>query len=328
MGIGRFSFLWSLLAVSALFLSAGCSQQPDSGTKGQVNRDESLKLRLAYPGISTTIWPWIYAQQTGIFEAEGLDLEMNRIRGIPQIIATLLSGDIDVAWVGFDGMASAVAQGARDLRYIGEFLTEFPSYLVVTPEIESFEDLRGQSVATGGAGSMTETLFLEGLRQGGLSDPRKDTQYMNMHGPDNRLNQLFTGTFVAIALNAPWAQQAEERGYKILQYQGDLLHPWAGEGPITHSRVISSKPEALQRLINGLRRAIRGMTENRSEAVRIGAEYMALEPHMAEKVYDVMIPVFKTDGKWNLEGIQRTLDSKAGAKNNVIASDFVDDSFL
>jgi ABC-type nitrate/sulfonate/bicarbonate transport system substrate-binding protein len=312
--------------VATLVLAGGCSQ-PARESDG-TNSKASQTLRIAYPGISTTIWPLMYARDTGILEAEGLDLEMLRIRGVPQIIATLMSGDIDVAWVGFDGMASAVVQGAGKLRYIGEFLIEFPTYLVVTPDIESIEDLRGKAVATAGAGSMTEALFLEGLRQGGLSDPRKDTQFMNMHGSDNRLTQMINGTFVGIALSPPWAQQAEAQGYKILQYQGDILNPYAGEGPITHTRVIESNRRGLQGLVNSLRAAIRGMGENREEAVKIAVEYMALDPALAEKAYDVMMPVMRTEGMWNLEGIQRAFDSKTGPDNKVNASDFLDDSFL
>ena len=314
--------------MAVLLLASGCGQQGAARETGLDSSQQRPTIRIAYPGISATIWPFMYGKEKGIFEQEGLDVEMNRIRGVPQIIATLLSGDIDIAWVGFDGMASAVSQGATDLRYIGEFLTEFPLYLVVAPHINSFDDLRGEPVATAGPGSITETLFLEGLRRGGLTDPRKDTDFMNMSGPDTRLTQLINGTFVGVALNAPWAQQAEARGFRILQYQGDFLLPWGGEGPITTTRAISSKRQALQGLMNGLGRSIRELKENRGEAIKVATVYMKLEPALAEKVYDVMMPVFKFDGEFGLEGIQRTFDSKSDPGQKIEASQFLDESFL
>lgn len=315
-----------LLLMVALTLAGGCSTPTNQS--GAIDSGTEQTLRIAYPGISTTIWPLMYARNTGIFKTEGLNLEMLRIRGVPQIIATLMSGDIDVAWVGFDGMASAVAQGANGLRYIGEFLTEFPTYLVVTSDINTIEDLRGKAIATAGAGSISEALFLEGLKQGGLSNPRQDTELTNMHGPDNRLNQMINGNFAGIALNPPWAQRAEAQGYRLLQYQGDVLDPYAGQGPITHSRVIESNREGLQRLVNSFRAAIRGMRENREKSVRIAMDYMALDPTLAEQVYDIMMPVMTTDGMWNLEGIQKAFDSKTEFDNTVNASDYLDDSFL
>ncbi len=151
---------------------------------------------------------------------------------------------------------------------------------------------------------------------------------MNMSGPDTRLTQLLNGTFVGVALNAPWAQQAEARRYRILQYQGDFLLPWGGEGPITTTRAISSKRQALQGLMNGLGRSIRELKENRAEAVKVATEYLNLEPALAEKVYDVMMPVFKSDGEFGLEGIQRTFDSKSDSGKKIEASQFIVESFL
>ena len=126
----------------------------------------------------------------------------------------------------------------------------------------------------------------------------------------------------------PFAQLAEERGFRILQYQGNLLEPWSGEGLVTHTRVISSKGEALKGLVTGMIRAVEEMREKRVEAIELAAAYLALEPAMAEKVYDYMMPIFKVDGKWNPEGIQRTLDHKTGPERKMDVSQFVDDAFL
>jgi ABC-type nitrate/sulfonate/bicarbonate transport system substrate-binding protein len=188
--------------------------------------------------------------------------------------------------------------------------------------------LRGQTIATAGTGSHTDTLFFEGLRRGGLLNPRQDTLYLNLAGAENRLTQLLNGTVVASSLKVPFAQLAEERGFKILQYQGNLMEPWGGEGLVTHTRVISSKTEALKGLVTGMIRALQEMQDKRAEAVELAAEYLALEPAMAEKVYDHMMPIFKADGKWNPEGIQRTLDEKTGPERKLDVTKFVDDAFL
>ena len=307
-----------------LLLAAGCQEQAsDPGGVPAIR-----KISLGYPALSATVFPLVYAQEKGIFEQEGVEVEMTRIRGVARIVATLISGDIDVGWMGFDGMTNAVSQGAEELRYVGEFLKELPQNLVVAPHIKTFDDLRGQTIATAGTGSHTDTLFFEGLRRGGLLNPRQDTLYLNLAGAENRLTQLLNGTVVASSLKVPFAQLAEERGFKILQYQGNLLEPWGGEGLVTHTRVISSKTEALKGLVTGMIRAVQEMQEKRAEAVELAATYLALEPAMAEKVYDHMMPIFKADGKWNPEGIQRTLDEKTGPERKLDVTKFVDDAFL
>jgi NitT/TauT family transport system substrate-binding protein len=306
-------------------LATGCQEQASSDVS-RVPPDR--KIHLGYPALSATVFPLVYAQEKGIFEQEGVEVEMNRIRGVARIVATLISGDIDVGWMGFDGMTNAVAEGAEELRYVGEFLKELPQNLVVAPNIQTFDDLRGQTIATAGTGSHTDTLFFEGLKRGGLLNPRQDTHYLNLAGAENRLTQLLNGTVVASSLKVPFAQLAEERGFRILQYQGNLMEPWGGEGLVTHTRVISSKGEALKAMVTSMIRAVEEMQEKRTEAVAVAAEYLALEPAMAEQVYDHMMPIFKADGRWNPEGIQRTLDEKTGPERKMNVTRFVDDVFL
>jgi NitT/TauT family transport system substrate-binding protein len=315
---------WVFVLVTVV-LATGCQEQATSDVSGA---SSDRKIHLGYPALSATVFPLVYAQEKGIFEQEGVDVEMNRIRGVARIVATLISGDIDVGWMGFDGMTNAVSEGAEELRYVGEFLKELPQNLVVSPDIQTFDDLRGQTIATAGTGSHTDTLFFEGLKRGGLLNPRQDTHYLNLAGAENRLTQLLNGTVVASSLKVPFAQLAEERGFRILQYQGNLMEPWGGEGLVTHTRVISSKGEALEALVASMIRAVEEMQQKRAEAVAVAAKYLALEPAMAEKVYDHMMPIFKADGRWNPEGIQRTLDEKTGPERKMDVTRFVDDAFL
>jgi len=75
-------------------------------------------------------------------------------------------------------------------------------------------------------------------------------------------------------------------------------------------------------------RAVEEMQKKRAEAIEVAAAYLALEPAMAEEVYDPMMPIFKVDGKWNPEGIQRTLNQKTGPERKMDVTQFVDDVFL
>ncbi len=176
-----------------LLLAMGCQEQASDGSGAPLNR----KIRLAYPALSATVFPLVYAQEKGIFEQEGVEVEMTLIRGVARIVATLISGDIDVGWMGFDGMTNAVWQGAEELRYVGEFLKELPQNLVVAPHIKTFDDLRGQTIANR---KSPDTLFFEGLKRGGLLNSRQDTLYLNLAGAENRLTQLLNGTVVASSL--------------------------------------------------------------------------------------------------------------------------------
>jgi len=76
-----------------LLLATGCQEQVSDVPSNR-------KIRLGYPALSATVFPLMYAQEKGIFEQEGVEVEMTRIRGVARIVATLISGDIDVGWIG------------------------------------------------------------------------------------------------------------------------------------------------------------------------------------------------------------------------------------
>ena len=105
------------------------------------------------------------------------------------------------------------------------------------------------------------------------------------------------------------------------------MEPWSGEGFVTHTRILASKGEALRSFLRSLSRAIREMEANKTEAVEVAAAYLELDPVMAEKVYQAMMPIFNADGSWKLEGIQRMFDSRSGPEKIEVAR-FLDDSFL
>lgn len=318
----------SLSGLLAFLLAVIACRETDQPGLPETGSDTEMQLTLAYPADSATVFALMYARQKGIFRQEGLRVEMHRIRGIPQIVAILMSGDIDVAWFGFDGMTNAIVEGVQELRYIGEFLKEVPQSLLVAPHIQSIVDLRGQPVATAGSGTLTDTLFTEGLRRGGLADPKRDTLYLNLSGAENRLTQLLTGTVVAASLKVPFAQLAQEKGFRILQYQGNLLEPWSGQGLITHTRVISSKREALRRLVKSVARAVREMGAQKEAAVAVAVDYLALDPAMAEQVYQNMMAIYRPDGRWNVNGIQRAIDARSRPGQKIDARRFLDESFL
>ncbi|MFB3068337.1 MAG: hypothetical protein ACE1ZI_03615, partial [Acidobacteriota bacterium] len=53
------------LLVAVLLLASGCGQQGAARETGLESSQQRPTIRIAYPGISATIWPFMYGQEKG-----------------------------------------------------------------------------------------------------------------------------------------------------------------------------------------------------------------------------------------------------------------------
>src|SRR5262245_63128619 len=97
------------------------------------------RIRFAYPAKSLNYLPITMGRDKGIFQSEGIDLQMVLVASTIQVTA-LTTGDID-----FSGAQSQVMAGAargRPVKVVG-FLTVKPSFwLMSKPEIKTMADLK------------------------------------------------------------------------------------------------------------------------------------------------------------------------------------------
>src|SRR6266508_4777923 len=101
------------------------------------------RVRFAYPAKSLNYLPITIGRDKGIFQAEGIDLQMILVASTIQV-AALTTGDID-----FSGAQSQVMAGAArglPVKVVG-FLTIKPSFwLMARPEIKAVAELKSKIV--------------------------------------------------------------------------------------------------------------------------------------------------------------------------------------
>ena len=113
------------------------------------------RVRFAYPAKSLNYLPITMGRDKGMFQAEGIDLQMVLVASTIQVTA-LTTGDID-----FSGAQSQVMAGAArglPVKVVG-FLTIKPSFwLMAKPEIKSMAELKSKIIGITAIGSSTDTL--------------------------------------------------------------------------------------------------------------------------------------------------------------------------
>ena len=174
---------------------------------------EPAVLRFAVVGGSpsfTAIW---VGTDAGIFEKYGVRLDLRSMNGSVALSA-LMSGDIEIAADG-QTMVQADPTGSR-LAFVGALQNEFAGFVVYTrPQIRSFRELKGQSVA-GTTPAATATFAMRNaLERAGL-DPAADVTWVYLGTPAAQLAALGKGLIAAAALTWPSIFTAEREGLRKL----------------------------------------------------------------------------------------------------------------
>jgi NitT/TauT family transport system substrate-binding protein len=223
------------------------------------------KVVVAYVPIMKFATMYVAAER-GLFDAQGLDVEINRVASGTEAIAFLSEGQIDVGgiaivtslWNGWNqGLdIRVIAPGAR------EPFEDSPTKLVVRTDlfesgaVTEIADLRGRTVAVaGGPGSGGEYLAAKALERAGLTI--RDVNLINVANPDAPA-ALEGKAIDATILGSPYAQQVEEAGYAV-ELAGDLTPGAMTVTFVASDKFVTERPEVAQRFALALLEAARLM---------------------------------------------------------------------
>jgi len=207
---------WHTLACSlivACFASASASAQ-----------SVPLKtIRFGISSASVTTLSMPIGQAKGIFERQGLKLEIVNMEGGSRGVQVLLSGEIQAMHVGIGPLVLANAEGA-DLRMIAATINTIPLTMFAQPKFKSAADLKTASFGVSTFGSESDIAVTLALKSFGID--RKTVSVSQLGGSSQRLAALIAGRVDSITLPEPQATQARNRGFTVIIDLGAANTPW------------------------------------------------------------------------------------------------------
>jgi ABC-type nitrate/sulfonate/bicarbonate transport system substrate-binding protein len=170
---------------------------------------------ITHASMSTSSIPLWVAQRQNFFGKYGVRSKTVWVRGNPAQIATLVSGDTQIAYGGAT-TALAAAVGGRDMKIIASLSSRENLDLVARPGIQSAKDLRGKRFgiqSLGGGVWKTATVWLEHF---GMEE-RRDNIQMIVIGDVTILSQsLETGLIDATVVPGYLSRRLAEKGFVVL----------------------------------------------------------------------------------------------------------------
>ena len=170
---------------------------------------------ISHASMSTTSIPLWVTQRQNFFGKYGIKSKVVWVRGNPAQIATLVSGDTQIAYGGAP-TAIAATLGGRDMKIIASLSSRESLDLVARPDIKSAKELAGKRFgvqSVGGGVWKTATVWLEHFGM----DERRDNIQMIVIGDVTVLAQsLETGLIDATVVPGYLSRRLAEKGFTVL----------------------------------------------------------------------------------------------------------------
>jgi NMT1/THI5 like protein len=177
------------------------------------------------------------------------------IRGGPTLVASLVAGEIDVAFTSGVSVLGAAAQGI-DIKMLTSISSRVSWKLMATPQIRKAPDLRGKRFGVQSIVGSTWMYSMLALEQLGLEPRRDNITFLPIGDPVTMAHALETGRIDAVVLDPVLSRGLASKGFSLLLdlFQANVLFPGLGLGATqvyldqhaaTIERVVTALTESL-----------------------------------------------------------------------------------
>jgi NitT/TauT family transport system substrate-binding protein len=287
------------------------------------------KLNVGYSAISGDQLPAWVAKEAGIFQKNGLDVQLIYFTGGTTAVMALISADTPISQVAGAAVVNSVLAGSDSVLIVGG-VTSLNYYLMARPDIKTPEQLRGGSVAISRFGSASDFIARYALQKVGLT-PGKDVTIVQIGSTPDRVAATLTGRVQATVVNPPASILAEKKGMNVLADLPKLGLVYQHTSGATTRRFVRANPDVVRRYVKSQVEAVHRIYTDKETSIKVLSKYFGrgleredLEKTWANLLSDSVLPRKQYP---SLEGIKTILDSEAKGKP-AKPEDFADLTFV
>jgi NitT/TauT family transport system substrate-binding protein len=267
-------------------------------------------VRVAYAAIgggSTPVW---IAKDAGIFEEEGIDAELELIRGSGAVTRALLAGEVQFANIAAPAVLQANLRGG-DVRYLTGGINGLVQTLIVRPEIQDAAQLRGKTLGESGSGDIDSFVSEVFFKPYGL-ELGKDVKTAHIANQPDALRQLEEGTIDAAIFSPPHQFEAVKRGFKVLIDAWEQGIEYQLGGIIARASYIAEHEDLVRRFVRAYVRGVHRYKTDGDFVVGILRKYSHVEDAaIARQSWQAQDRCFQRVPYPTVKGIQAILDQLA-----------------
>jgi ABC-type nitrate/sulfonate/bicarbonate transport system substrate-binding protein len=265
------------------------------------------------------------ADEQGIFQQEGLDVEIVELQSGIDGVSAVVSGSAQFADMGFDDLATLAAEGEESLVMVHNLVGRVTFALVMNPDVarergvsrespieERYAALKGLRLGVTSPGAATDKYMRYYLRQAGL-DPDRDAEIIAIGDGASLLAALETRQIDAYQLSPPTPYVAAAEGFGTLLIDGaagdvPLFADFVYTGFATNRQWADQNPEPARAFSRALNVAMERVAADPAAAAATIVDRMSTnDVEIIRQTLDALLPALSTDGCFNAAAVQTTL---------------------
>lgn len=247
--------------------------------------DAPRKVRMAFTSLSSVMCPPWIAREAGIFTKHGLDVEVIATPTGVEGMNALIAGELQFLQIS-GGTTASAALGGAEVIVVGTTLDSLVQSLIVRPEIDKPEQLKGKSLGITRFGTSIDVGARLALRHFGLV-PEKDVAIVQVGGMESMVTALQTNRIQAGILSYPAITQALKLGHRALLDVASLGIPYAFTGMTTRGRLIREDAGLVRRYMMAQTEAIALAKRDKNFALKVMGKYLRTNPAALAESYEI-----------------------------------------
>jgi ABC-type nitrate/sulfonate/bicarbonate transport system substrate-binding protein len=239
------------------------------------------QVRITYASRSISAIMAFIASNRGFFKEENLEPQLILTRGTTAIAAAV-AGDVEAIHIMGTAIRGIIQGLPMKVLAVNQKLPLF--WLVTRPELKTFNDLRGKTMAVTTIGGSQQLAGFHMLRKGGI-DPAKEITSIVSGDVPAQLQAQIAGPVHITVLSPPTVFVARDRyNLNLLASIGDDYVNFIS-GLIVSDKTLQQKPAIVKRALRALAKANRYFHANEYASAEILAKYLNVSQQIALETY-------------------------------------------
>src|SRR5262245_16305995 len=276
------------------------------------------KFTIGYAAVSPRTTPLYIAQEQGIFSKYGLDANVVLFRGAPTLVASLVSGEMEVGYTGGTSVVGAAGQGTY-LRILSSISGTLSHTMMANPNIKRVEELRGKRFGIQNMGSSTWMHTMLALEHVGL-EPKRDHINILSIGDSVLIGQaLEAGRVDAAVLDGALVRRLRSKGFSTIVELQPAKIPMLNQAVVVHPDFLQKRADTAEKILMTLVESIAFSMAPINKAIVIRTmtrHFKIADAAVAEEGYQDLLtsidrkPIPHLDGMRNIQRLLAMLNPK------------------
>jgi ABC-type nitrate/sulfonate/bicarbonate transport system substrate-binding protein len=242
----------------------------------------------------------------GSFERQGIAIDHTETPNSTVQMRGLSTGEFDIASTAFDNVLAWSGREGAEIVAIAPAGQGIVLPVVVRPEINDWEDLRGKPLAVDAVDTAFALVLRRVLQAHGLDLDAGDYEFVPAGATGYRFESMEKGETFAAVLNPPWNQRALDSGMKAFGDHREVLPNYPGGVYAVSRKFAEANRETVVGFLKGLVEASNWIAD--PATADLAAKRLAAESGSPEDEVKSRLSRITPDMTINQEGLEVVLD--------------------